>query len=106
MTDKVQKIKEWIGKEQDGFMDAQGNFDNPSDEGAFHILTNLDYYIDSLQEENVSIWHDASEKPERDDLLIETNDGRIIYRQSIIIMEKIKKIEVSGKMYNLSDVLW
>ena len=54
MTDKVQKIKDWISKEQDGLMDAQGNFENPSDEGAFHILTNLDYYIDSLQEEPVS----------------------------------------------------
>lgn len=51
---KLQEIKDWISKEQDGLMDAQGNFDNPSDEGAFHILTNLDYYIDSLQEEPVS----------------------------------------------------
>ena len=54
MTDKVQKIKDWISKTQDGLMDAQGNFENPSEEGAFHILTNLDYYIDSLQEELVS----------------------------------------------------
>ena len=54
MTDKVQKIKDWISKTQDCLMDAQGNFENPSDEGAFHILTNLDYYIDSLQEEPVS----------------------------------------------------
>ena len=54
MTDKVQKIKDWISKTQDCIMDAQGNFENPSDEGAFHILTNLDYYIDSLQEEPVS----------------------------------------------------
>ena len=52
MTDKVQKIKDWISKEQDGLMDAQGNFENPSDEEAFHILSNLDYYIDSLQEEH------------------------------------------------------
>jgi hypothetical protein len=54
MTDKVQKIKEWISKEQDGLMDAQGNFEYPEHEGAYHILCNLDTYIDSLQEEPVS----------------------------------------------------
>ena len=53
MTDKIQKIKDWISKTQDGLMDANGNFENPSNEGAFHILSNLDYYIDSLQEEPV-----------------------------------------------------
>ena len=51
MTDKVQKIKEWISKTQDGLMDDNGNFENTSNEGAFHILSNLDYYIDSFQEE-------------------------------------------------------
>ena len=51
MTDKVQKIKEWISKTQDGLMDAQGNFEYPEHEGAYHILCNLDTYIDSLQEE-------------------------------------------------------
>ena len=40
-------------------------------------------FIDSLPEEPVNIWHDASEEPERENLLIETNDGRIIHRQSI-----------------------
>jgi len=50
MTDKVQKIKEWISKEQDGLMDAQGNFEYPEHEGAYHILCNLDTYIDSMQE--------------------------------------------------------
>ena len=54
MTDKVQKIKEWISKEQNGLMDANGNFEYPEHEGAYHILSNLDYYIDSLQEEPVS----------------------------------------------------
>jgi hypothetical protein len=51
MTDKVQKIKDWISKKQDGLMDAQGNFEYPEHEGAYHILCNLDTYIDSLQEE-------------------------------------------------------
>jgi hypothetical protein len=64
MKDKVQKIKDWISKEQDGLMDAQGNFEYPEHEGAYHILCNLDTYIDSLQGEPVSIWHDAKEPPE------------------------------------------
>ena len=51
MTDKVQKIKDWISKEQDGLMDAQGNFEYPEHEGAYNILCNLDTYIDSMQEE-------------------------------------------------------
>ena len=50
MTEE-QKIKDWISKEQDGLMDAQGNFEYPEHEGAYHILCNLDAYIDSLQEE-------------------------------------------------------
>jgi len=54
MTDKVQKIKDWISKEQDGLMDAQGNFEFSEHEGAYHILCNLDAYIDTLQEEPVS----------------------------------------------------
>ena len=54
MTDAVQKIKEWIGKEQDGLIDANGNFEYPEHEGAYNILCNLDAYIDSMQEEPVS----------------------------------------------------
>lgn len=54
MTDKVQKIKDWISKEQDGLMDAQGNFKYPEHEGASHILCKLDAYINSLQRETVS----------------------------------------------------
>jgi len=54
MTDKVQKIKEWISKKQEGLMDAQGNFESLEHEGAYHILCNLDAYIDSLQEDPVS----------------------------------------------------
>lgn len=54
MTGKVQKIKDWISKEQDGLMDAQGNFEYPEHQGAYDVLCNLDAYIDSLQEEPVS----------------------------------------------------
>ena len=35
-------------------MDANGNFEYLEHEGAFHILSNLDCYIDSLQEDPVS----------------------------------------------------
>jgi hypothetical protein len=63
MTDKVRKIKEWISKTQDGLMDANGNFEYPEHEGAYHILCNLDAYIDSLQEEPVSEeWIDAAKQ--------------------------------------------
>ena len=55
MTDKVQKIKEWISKTQDGLMNAQGNFEYPEHEGAYNILCNLDAYIDSLQEEPIEL---------------------------------------------------
>lgn len=51
MIDKVQKIKEWINKKQEGLMDTQGNFEYPEHKGAYHILCNLDAYIDSLQKE-------------------------------------------------------
>ena len=54
MTDKVQKIKDWISRKQDGLMDAQGNFEYPEHQGAYDVLCNLDAYIDSLQEEPVS----------------------------------------------------
>lgn len=70
MTDKVQKIKDWISKEQDGLMDAQGNFEYPEHEGAYHILCNLDAYIDSMQEEPVS-----------DDLIVATNNYCINVRK-------------------------
>lgn len=65
MTDKVQKIKDWISKEQDGLIDAQGNFEYPEHEGAYHILCNLDAYIDSLQEEPVSDDLDIYQSDER-----------------------------------------
>lgn len=54
MKVKLQKIKEWISKEQDGLMDAQGNFEYPEHEGAYNVLCNLDSFIDSLPEEPVS----------------------------------------------------
>lgn len=78
MIDKVQKIKEWISKEQDGLMDANGNFEYPEHEGAYNILCNLDAYIDSLQEEPESIWHDANQQPTMyRKYLVRYSDGRV-----------------------------
>ncbi len=54
MIDKVQKIKEWISKTQDGLMDADGNFRTAADEASYNTLCNLDAYIDSLQKEPAS----------------------------------------------------
>ncbi len=55
MADKVQKIKEWIGKKQDGLMDANGNFRSAADEDSYNTLCSLDAYIDTLQKEPVKI---------------------------------------------------
>lgn len=111
MTDKVQKIKEWISKEKDGLMDANGNFEYPEHEGAYHILCNLDAYIDSTQKEPVSkVWHDASERPDYnvgksvivgykddDDLYDECNN--VAYHVTISIL-------VSRKDLNTRVVRW
>lgn len=53
MNDK-EKILKKIHDEMDGLMDAQGNFEYPEHEGAYHALCNLEAYIDSLPEEPVS----------------------------------------------------
>ena len=73
MIDKVQKIKEWISKEQDGIMDAQGNFEYPEHEGAYHILCNLDAYIDSLQEEPCNSCQGFNDKDKCDELVFTHN---------------------------------
>ena len=54
MTDKVQKIKDWISCQQDSLIDANGNFQHSEDEAVYHTLCNLDAYIDFIQEEPVS----------------------------------------------------
>lgn len=84
--DKVQKIKDWISKEQEGLMDAQGNFEYPEHEGAYHILCNLDAYIDSLQEEHVS---DDSWKPaDGNDLPEYEREVIVLYQPSNLELEK------------------
>ena len=81
MTDKVQKIREEVERLREQLQNKVEESDFIS--GEVFIINYFLTFIDSLQEEPVSIWHDASEKPERENLLIETNDGRIIHRQSI-----------------------
>ena len=94
MTDKVQKIKEWISKEQDGLMDAQGNFEYPEHEGAYHILCNLDAYIDSLQE-----------KPKLEGVEKEVAEGLVarINRKRIPIE---LKGEIKAKFKNEFHTIW
>ena len=60
MTDKVQKIKDWIIEKQNELLKWT---EYPENEGAYRVLRGLDTFIESLQEEPVSsIWHNASEK--------------------------------------------
>lgn len=59
MTDKVQKIREEVER----LFNHVKNSNLESDSGAFYYLRDLLDFIDSLQDEPVSIWHDASEKP-------------------------------------------
>ena len=90
MTNEVQKIKEWISKEQDGLIDAQGNFEYPEHERAYHILCNLDAYIDSMQEESVSMWHDSGEMPQEKKVCLirySANDGASTNNFEVVIAE-------------------
>jgi molecular chaperone GrpE (heat shock protein) len=84
MTDKVQRIRNEIKRLKNQYMSSADDFhslgmEDKRDHYAVlaSVMEAILNFIDSLQEEPVSVWHNASEKPERDDLLIETNDGRI-----------------------------
>ena len=74
-----------------------------SEENGWLCDTSKDASNFELVEEPVSIWHDASEKPERDDLLIETNDGRIIHRQSINNYGMVKRWAYTSDLLNLDN---
>lgn len=62
MTDK-EKIRAEIERLQDGLMDAQGRFRTNAAESAYHILCHLENFINSMQVEPTSVWHDTKEKP-------------------------------------------
>jgi len=98
MTDK-EKIREEVERLREKILGIRTDFAD----GQKSVLTELLAFIDSLQEEPVSIWHDASEKPERDDLLIETNDGRIIHRQSINNYGMVKRWAYTSDLLNLDN---
>ena len=51
---KISFIREKIGELQSGLMDAQGNFGFPEHEGAYHVLCELESYIDTLGDDPVS----------------------------------------------------
>lgn len=61
MTDKVQKIREEVVRMHNLLPIMDG--DNISVNYADRICTTLEMYIDSLQKEPVTVWHDASEEP-------------------------------------------
>lgn len=105
MTDKVQKISEEVERLKSqllrGACSSQIAMETRCKEEAYDEVLSI---LDSLQEEPVSrIWHDASEKPERDDLLIETNDGRIIHRQSINNYGMVKRWAYTSDLLNLDN---
>ena len=61
MTDK-QKIREEVERLQDLTMDKNKNFYSEAAEGEYNALCNIEHFIDSLQEEPVSIWHNSNEE--------------------------------------------
>ena len=103
MTDK-EKIRKEVQRLMDELIQEQKNgYGYDADYACILELQNILTYIDSLQEESVSIWHDASEKPECEDLLIETNDGRIIHRQSINNYGMVKRWAYISVLLNLDN---
>ena len=121
MTDKVQKIREEVemvvnrrlnllngdyfdlNKETNGFTNEIINIiDSLQEEPSIPEIVD-EHYWEMLGEEPVSIWHDAREKPKRDDLLIETNDGRIIHRQSINNYGMVKRWAYTSDLLNLDN---
>lgn len=65
MTDKVQKIKEWIQTRKLCTMDEHMKFYCKEAESDYNLLCSIEKILDSMQEETViSVWHDASEIPE------------------------------------------
>ena len=59
-----------IQRLQDLTMDENKNFYSEAAEGEYNALCNIEHFIDSLQEESVSVWHDASELPDETSLLL------------------------------------
>jgi len=108
MTDKVQKIREEVERLRSLHQMKYQQLDADNSMslvecGKRNLCNELLSFIDSLQEEHASIWHYASEKPERDDLLIETNDGRIIHRQSINNYGMVKRWAYTSDLLNLDN---
>lgn len=99
MTEK-EKLKMLIEAIDYSFLNTQGEYDK---ELTYPVIDKVKFIKKSMQEEPVSIWHDASEKPERDDLLIETNDGRIIHRQSINNYGMVKRWAYTSALLNLDN---
>lgn len=71
MTDKVQKIKEWIQTRKLCTMDEHMKFYCREAESDYNLLCSIEKVLDSLQEDPVTpVWHDASEVPQLNKELI------------------------------------
>ena len=106
MTDKVQRIREEVERLKSkllrGACSSQVAMETRCKEEAYNEVLAI---LDTMQEEPVSeVWHDASEKPERENLLIETNDGRIIHRQSINNYGIVKRWAYTSVLLNLDNL--
>ena len=69
----IQQLRAQIAALQDSTMDENKNFRSTYDEGKFDALTAVDALLDSLQEEPVSIWHDASKKSDNSEDVVIIN---------------------------------
>lgn len=64
MKDKVQKIREEVERLQNELIqEKEKGFGSDTDDACILELQNVLTYIDSLQEETESIWHDANQQP-------------------------------------------
>ena len=80
MTDKVQKIREEVARIQ---LYSQSE-----------VLKQILDFIDSLQEEPVSIWHDASEMPKEKKVCLirySANDGASTNNFEVVIAEPLTR---------------
>lgn len=63
MTDKVQKIRKEVERLMNELIQEKGKgYGSDVDDACILELQNILTYIDSLQEEPVSIWHDSNEE--------------------------------------------
>ena len=96
--DKISFIREKISELQNGLMDAQGNFGFPEHEGAYHVLCELESYIDTLGDDPVS----------EIDFEKDAVDGCIVNSATIVPHEvhlKAMSASLDGSDYHCGDMV-